>query len=236
MKALFILQIIFFSAQTFAFDYVGKDPAPKNAQAFALTVTGTNPLTAFEGPFSVPSQKQVPGFLGNGFVAVDSEKKVWRVTCQHVLTHWSQDLLGSDVVGFRLNDAPANPPEIGVYREGYNVTIASWVPENGTLVWRQVDARSRRIPEYRAEDVSKEMASVYAKSAPSGKFPDIGDVRIAEILKVGKQPKMVPGVSGSAVYQNGKVVGIVIAGPDGHSSVSDGTYFEVLAKTRKGAK
>jgi hypothetical protein len=240
MKALLILTLIYLTSAAAAFDYVGKDPAPAEPQKFSLLVappTAPGPIPfdqIFLGP-DLGKLREAEGsgrkFNGNGFIAADEKGQAWQITCEHVTDHWSKTKLGGDIVGFSLSGAPKDLPKIGTYREGYNVTIASWVLTGDSLEWHVTDARTRKIPKYRAKDEADDFARIYGELGIPA--PDMSLVRIAEVSKIGKTPIFGPGCSGSPVWQKGAIVGVLIVAPDGHSMVSDGVFFSLFKEPRR---
>lgn len=224
LHILLIIIAISATPEASAFDYIGKDPEPKDAQLFGLLVTEAAPSAAFRGPFRAPTCGGQ--FIGNGFIVADAQGRVWQFTCRHVLDHWSKTVAGADIAGYRLNAPVTNPPKIGRYREGYNVTVCSWVIDGNVAQWHTSDARSRKVPKYRSDDLAKDFARIYGglKITP----PSLSKIRIAEVSRIGGTPVFGPGCSGSPVWQNGAIVGVLVVGPDGQSLVSNGVYFELI--------
>lgn len=208
------------------------NPEPDFKSASLMVATSDTPTleTIFVKPaLSALAAAKTAGrdkVFGNGFLAEDGAGRTWRFTCLHCADHWSKSVFGIDIAAFPAIGETAKAPLVGAYREGRDVTVASWIPTaEGQPVWTVMTARSRAIPGYRKDEI---------KESPYGKaFPNVDPerLRIVEVSSFTDDPELVAGVSGSPVYQDGKVVGVLVASNASPSLISYGLYFEVFVST-----
>jgi hypothetical protein len=176
-----------------------------------------------------PSLYGRAGAFGNAFACLNQAGGAVLVTAWHCLPgRGGIAKIGTDIASLpNASSLPARTPRFGTYREGENVLLASWVPENGSVRWWTDTVRSRKIPEYRAKTLGE---TPYGRDFPG---LDPAKLRIAEVSKIGDRPAALgAGMSGSPVYQmqsgNPVVVGVIVAAPGSPSLISDGVIFELV--------
>lgn len=171
---------------------------------------------------------QLAAAAGNAFRAVRPNGDVLLVTANHVATALGLKIVVVEEDIAVLANWPGSPdaskfPRIGNYDEHKPITVRGWSFDENRLV--EVTGKPKSLT-YSAQKATRKVVSSQGEIALDFRRTRMVELWNISDLRAGKGLRVSPGMSGSPVFQDGKVVGVISSGEI--ISGRERFYFQIL--------